>query len=140
MFHITLGFTLVSRPSEDWVVPVLQLWVLGQFWGNWTQIPQIMSRDTHKVIQGFLRYISHWLMSYRGVKAIWWLSYNCFRLFGVLAHFQETGSQCPNFIILTYGALNLLSRMGSVSSFSQAVQETLLNNYLKTNFENSEIR
>ena len=27
--------------------------------------------------------------------------------------------------------------MGSISSFGQAVQETLLNNYLKTNFENS---
>ena len=30
--------------------------------------------------------------------------------------------------------------MGSMSSFSQAVQEMLLNNYLKSNFENSEIR
>ena len=30
--------------------------------------------------------------------------------------------------------------MGSTNSFGQAVQETLLNNYLKSNFENSEIR
>ena len=29
--------------------------------------------------------------------------------------------------------------MGSINSFSQAVQEILLNNYLKSNFENSEI-
>ena len=30
--------------------------------------------------------------------------------------------------------------MGSFSSFGQAVQEILLNNYLKNNFENSEIK
>ena len=30
--------------------------------------------------------------------------------------------------------------MGSINSFGQAVQEILLNNYLKSNFENSEIR
>ena len=29
--------------------------------------------------------------------------------------------------------------MGSINSFGQAVQEILLNNYLKSNFENSEI-
>ena len=45
-----------------------------------------------------------------------------------------------NLIILTYRALNLLSRMGPISSFGQVAQEILLNNYLKTNFENLEIR
>ena len=30
--------------------------------------------------------------------------------------------------------------MGSINSFGQAVQEILLNNYLKSNFEYSEIR
>ena len=30
--------------------------------------------------------------------------------------------------------------MGSINSFGQAVQEILLNNYLKSNFENSKIR
>ena len=30
--------------------------------------------------------------------------------------------------------------MDSINSFGQAVQEVLLNNYLKSNFENSEIR
>ena len=30
--------------------------------------------------------------------------------------------------------------MGSINSFGQAVQEILLNNYLKGNFENPEIR
>ena len=33
---------------------------------------------------------------------------------------------------LTYGALNFPSRMGSINSFCKAVQEILLNNYLKT--------
>ena len=36
-----------------------------------------------------------------------------------------------NFIILRYGVFNFLSRMGSMNSFSEAVQEILLNNYLK---------
>ena len=30
--------------------------------------------------------------------------------------------------------------MGSINSFGQVVQEILQNNYLKNNFENSEIR
>ena len=45
-----------------------------------------------------------------------------------------------NFIIVSYGALNFLSRMGSINSFGQVVQEILLNNYLKGNFEKSDIR
>ena len=36
----------------------------------------------------------------------------------------------PYFIILTCGTLNFLSRMGSINSFCQAIQEILLNNYL----------
>ena len=40
------------------------------------------------------------------------------------------------FIILTYAALNFLSEMGSINSFSHVVQEILLNNYLKNNFKN----
>ena len=34
--------------------------------------------------------------------------------------------------------LIFLSRIGSINSFVQAVQEILLTNYLKNNFENSE--
>ena len=45
-----------------------------------------------------------------------------------------------NFIILAYRVLNILSRMGSINSFGQVVQEILLNNYFRSNFENSEIR
>ena len=71
-------------------------------------------------------------------------SYTCFKVFGVLGQFKETGPQSlnflklSNFIILNYGALNFLSRMASINSLGQAVQEILLNNYLKSNFENSE--
>ena len=45
-----------------------------------------------------------------------------------------------NFISLTYGVLNFLSIMGSINSFGQPVQEILLSNYLKSNFENLKIR
>ena len=61
--------------------------------------------------------------------------YTCFSVFGVLGQF---GGAWPDFIILTYGALNLLSRMVSISFFGQAVQEILLNNCLKNSFEKSE--
>ena len=103
-------------------------------------------RDAQKVIQSFQHYVSHGMRSYSSAKAIWGSSYTCFRVFGVLGELWETGLQCPNFsklsnfVILTYGVLNFLSRMGSINSFGQAVQEILLNNYLKSNFENSEIR
>ena len=42
--------------------------------------------------------------------------------------------------MLTYGVLNFVSTMSSINSSGQAVQETLLNNYLKNNFEISEMR
>ena len=35
------------------------------------------------------------------------------------------------YIILAYGALNLLSRMGLMNYFSQVVEEILQNNYVK---------
>ena len=115
-------------------------------WGNWAQLPQIMCSDTQKVIQSFQHYISHWMRSYSSAKGIWELSYTCFRVFGVLRELWETGPSAliflilSNFIILNYGVLNFLSRMGSINSSGHAVQEILLNNYLKSNFENSEIR
>ena len=70
----------------------------------------------------------------------------CFKVFGVLGNLGKLGPSAliflklSNFIILRYGVLNFLSRMGSINSFSQAVQEILLNNYLESNFENWEIR
>ena len=92
------------------------------------QIPPIMSRNTQKVIPSFQHHISHWMRSYSDVNAIWGFSY-CFRVFEVLGQFGETESSAIiflkllNFIILSNGALNFLSRMGSINSFSQAVQE-----------------
>ena len=70
-------------------------------------------------------------------------------LLGYLGYYGNFGKLGPsalifqnlsNFVIFTYGVLNFLSRMGSINSFGQAVQEILLNNYLKSNYENSEIR
>ena len=115
-------------------------------WGNWPQILQVMCRDTQKLIQSFQHYISHWLRSYSSAKAIWGSSYICFRVFGVLGELWKLSPSAlifqnlSNFVIFTYGVLNFLSRMGSINSSGQAVQEILLNNYLKSNFENSEIR
>ena len=60
--------------------------------------------------------------------------------FGKLGPSALISQKLSNFVILTYEILNFLSRMGSINSFGQAVQEILLNNYLKSNFENSKIR
>ena len=99
------------------------MWTLGQFGETEPKyIPQIMSRDTQKVIQSFQYHISHWMRSYSSAKAIWGLSYTYFSLFGVLGQFVETlpsaviVQKFSNFIVLTYGALNLLSRMGSIKN------------------------
>ena len=119
--------------------------VLGQFGETWPEYPKSCV-ETQKVIQSFQCYISHWMRSYSSAKPIWELSYTCFRGFGALGELWEIGPSAliflklSNFIILTYGVLNFLSRMGSINSFGQAVQEILLNNYLKSNFENSKIR
>ena len=59
---------------------------------------------------------------------------------GKLSPSTLTFLKLSHFIILSYGALNFLSRMGSIKSFGQVVQEILLNNYLTGNFEKSEIR
>ena len=63
------------------------------------------------------------------------LSYTRFRVLGVVGKFEETGP-----IILICAVLDFLSRMDSINSFAQAVQNILLNTYLKSSFENSEIR
>ena len=59
--------------------------------------------------------------------------------FGKLGPSALIFQKLSDFVFLTYGVLNFLSRMGFINSFGQAVQEILLNNYLKSNFENSEI-
>ena len=113
--------------------------------GNWIQIPPIMSRN--------IRSNSEFSASHSTFNEIL-LKCQCnlgvelyfFRVFRVLGQFREIRPQCliflklSSFIILTNRALNFLSRMGSINSFGQTVQEILLNNYLKSNFQNSEIR
>ena len=116
---------------------------IRSIWGNWAQNPQSYL-ETKKVLPFFQHHIPHWMRSYSIVNAKWVLSYTCFSVFGILGQFGETVPQCPNFlklssfIIMTNGALNFLSRMGTINSFSQAIQEILLNNYLRNNFENSD--
>ena len=105
------------RPFLGWLIPISQAQgqlskqalSIGAIWRNLAWIPQIMQRDTWKVIQSLQLRISH--------------------------HFFLN---LPSFIILTYGVLNVLSRMGSINSFGQVVPEILTNSYL-SNFEYLEI-
>ena len=60
---------------------------------NRAQMPQMMVRETWKVIQSFQLIISHQLMPYSNPKAIWRSSFICFRVFGALVSF---GAQSPN--------------------------------------------
>ena len=71
------------------------------------------------------------------VKVI--LGFSCakFRTFGELGQFQKIRSQCSFLTFLTREALNLL---GLVNYLDQVGHEILQNRYLKTNFENTEIR
>ena len=52
-----LAFTLVSRPSEGCVIPVLQVYTHEDDFGK--LVPQIISRDAQKVSQSFQHHISH---------------------------------------------------------------------------------
>ena len=108
---------------------------------NWHKRTFCPSVRTHLHIHIYL-----YICIYSSAKAIWGLSCTCFKVFEILGELWETRPQCPNFskvvnfYYLTYGVLIFLSRMGSINSFGQAVREVLQNNYLKSNFENSEIR
>ena len=123
------------------------IWTLGQFGETGHKYPK-SCLEIQKVIHSFQHYISHWMRSYSSAKEIWGLSYIILAL-GYLGFQGNLGKLGPsaliflkfsNFIILTYGILNFLSKMGSINSFGEAVQEILLSNYLKSNFEISEIR
>ena len=57
---------------------------IRQIWGNWSQIPQIMCKNTQKVTQNFQLYTTHQMWPYSSAKAIWGLSYTCFSVFGLL--------------------------------------------------------
>ena len=56
-----------------------------------TQIPQMMVREVQKVVQTLQLIISHQMMHYSNPKAIWRSSFTCFRVFGALVQFGETG-------------------------------------------------
>ena len=103
--------TLMSRPLEGWVTPALQVFRHQGKLGKWG--PNSLNHVQRHT------------------------KYNLGKLEASASIFLKLS----NFIILTYGNLNFLSRMGSINSFAQTFQEILLNNYLAINsFENSEIR
>ena len=76
--------------------------VLGQFWGNWVQITQIMCRDTWKVIHSLQLLVSHQIRRYSSVKALCGLSYTCFTGTQVLGQFGETWPEYPKSCIGTH--------------------------------------
>ena len=63
-----------------------------------------------------------------------------------LGHFGKSGVQCLNFsktvefYYLYFWSFKFSTQHGPINSAGQVVQQILLNNYLKNNFENSEIR
>ena len=63
-------------------------------WGNLAEIPQIMGRDTQKVIQSVKFQISHQMKPYSSVKTICGSSYTCFSILGELGEVGEIG---PNY-------------------------------------------
>ena len=58
---------------------------------NRAQIPLVICFDRQKFIQSVKLHISHQLKPYLFVKAIRGQSFNCFRVFGALGYFWETG-------------------------------------------------
>ena len=77
--------------------------VLGKFWGNWAQIPQIMCRDTWKVIQSLQLLVSHQMRPYSSVRALCGSSYTCFTGTWILGQFGETRPECPKSCAGTHG-------------------------------------
>ena len=96
--YFTSNETLLQCQGPLWV----DLYLFNSYsgiraiWENWVQIPQIMCRDTIKVMQSFLHHILHWMRSYTSAEAIWGLSFTCFGVLWVLGQFGKTGPQCPN--------------------------------------------
>ena len=91
-FHITNG-ALLKFKSHLRVNLYLLLCIckFGANWGNLAQIPQIMGRNTQKVIQSVKFHISHQMKFYSRVKAIWGVNYTCFNTFGELGRVRQIG-------------------------------------------------
>ena len=68
---------------------------IGAIWWNWAQIPQIICRDTWKVIQSLQLLVSHQMRPYSSVRALSGSSYTCFTGTQVLGQFGEFGAGYP---------------------------------------------
>ena len=69
----------------------LFIYSIGASSQNLAQLPQIMGRDTQKVIQSVKFSISHQMKSYSMVKTVWMFSYTCFSIFGELGQIKYIG-------------------------------------------------
>ena len=101
LFHIKWDLTLVSGPS----VCLGPLWVelylflgyssIWAIWRNWARIPQIMCKDTWKVIQSLQLLVSYQMRPYSSVWPLCGSSYTCFTGIRVLGQFGEIGPKYP---------------------------------------------
>ena len=100
----------------------------GEIWKNWPQIHQRMCSDTQKVIQSFQHHVSHWMGSikFQDYLGGWFILVSVYLRYQ--ANLEKLSLNALIFLklsivtILTYPALNLLSRMGYISSFGQTIQ------------------
>ena len=76
---------------------------IGAIQGNWVRIPQIMCRDTRKVIQSLQLLVSHQMRPYSSVRALCGSSYTCFTGTWILGQFGETRPECPKSCAGTHG-------------------------------------
>ena len=86
-----------SDPKAIWMSSFTCFWVFrasvpfGEQSPNMAQIPQIMVREIPRAIQSLQFIISHQMMPDSNRKAIWRSTLTCFRVFGALVQFGETG-------------------------------------------------
>ena len=107
-------------------------------------ILEIMVGKIQKVISSPQLIILNQIRLYSSVMTIHSSSFTCFTVFGTLGQFGETRSQSPDFFrIFNFHYLNICVFKFSFQNgvyFGQVIQEILQNSYLKTSFENPEIR
>ena len=68
---------------------------IGAIWRNWVWIPQIMCRNTWKVIQSLHPLVSHQMRLYSRIRTFCGLSYTSFTCIGVFLQFWETAPKYP---------------------------------------------
>ena len=91
LFHIRWDLTLVFR-SSDLFHRYLGIGAISE---NWNRIPQIMCKDTWKIIQSLQLLVWHQMGPCCSFRAICGLSYTCFTGIWVLGQFGETGLKYP---------------------------------------------